>query len=181
MFSSDNGPHLEGGADPDFFDSNGGYRGYKRDLYDGGIRVPTIARWPGTVQAGAVSDHLSAFWDVLPTFVELAGGPEPSDIDGISFLPELLGERQQDHDYLYWEFHEQGGKQAVRLGNWKGVRVDLEADPNAPLELYDLAADPEERRDVASDHPEIVERIVTMMQEAHVPSDVFPFPTDRGL
>ncbi len=181
MFSSDNGPHLEGGADPDFFDSNGEYRGYKRDLYDGGIRVPTIARWPGTVEAGAVSDHLSAFWDVLPTFVELAGGLEPSDIDGISFLPELLGEAQENHDYLYWEFHEQGGKQAVRLGNWKGVRVDLEADPNAPLELYDLAADPAERRDVASDHPEVVERIVTMMQEAHVRSDVFPFPTDRGL
>ncbi len=181
MFSSDNGPHLEGGADPDFFDSNGPFRGYKRDLYDGGIRVPLLVRWKGTIDPGRTSDHVSAFWDVLPTLAELAGAPLPdvaNGLDGISFVPELMGSPQKEHDYLYWEFHEQGGKQAVRMKNWKGVRLDLETDPDGPIELYDLVADPGETMNVAAENPELVAEIAAIMKRAHEPSAIFPFPGD---
>ena len=175
MFTSDNGPHQEGGADPEFFDSNGGLRGIKRDLYEGGIRVPMIARWPGMIAAGSTSDHVSAFWDVMPTLCELAGVSAPPGIDGISFLNALRGEAQPQHEYLYWEFHEQGGKQAVRMGDWKGVRLNVLEDPGAPIELYDLAGDPSETRDTAADHPDVVAELAELMDEAHSPSDVFPF------
>ncbi len=178
IFTSDNGPHAEGGADPEFFGSNGGLRGIKRDLYEGGIRVPMIARWPGQVAAGSRTDHVSAFWDVTPTLLELAGAPPPQDIDGLSFAPTLRGEPQQTHEYLYWEFHEQGGKQAVRMGDWKGVRLEVWQDPAGPIELYDLAGDPAETRDVAGDHPDVVARMAQLMREAHTPSEVFPFPGD---
>ena len=176
IFSSDNGPHLEGGADPDFFDSNGPYRGYKRDLYEGGIRVPALAYWPGVIEAGSVNDHVSAFWDLLPTACELAGVKPPGDIDGISYLPSLTGqEAQPTHEYLYWEFHEQGGKQAVRKGNWKGVRLNVKEDPNGPIELYNLTDDPGETTDLAAQHPEIVEEMAKIMREARVESEVFVF------
>ncbi|WP_423129994.1 arylsulfatase [Gaoshiqia sp. Z1-71] len=122
IFTSDNGPHLEGGADPDYFDSNGPLRGYKRDVYEGGIRVPMIAWWPGKIKEGSVSDHISAFWDMWPTLAGLTGNEVPKEVDGISFLPTLLSqEGQQKHDYLYWEFHENGGRQAVRKDDWKLV------------------------------------------------------------
>jgi arylsulfatase A-like enzyme len=179
MFSSDNGPHLEGGAEPDFFDSNGPFRGYKRDLYEGGVRVPLLVRWSGTIDAGRTSEHVSAFWDVLPTLAELAGAPVPDGLDGISFVPELTNAPQDEHDYLYWEFHEQGGKQAVRMKNWKGVRVELETDPEGPIELYDLEADPGETTNVAAEHPELVTEIAAIMESAHEPSEVFPFPGDE--
>ncbi len=178
MFSSDNGPHLEGGADPDFFDSNGPYRGYKRDLYEGGVHVPFFVRWRGTIEAGSTSDHVSAFWDVLPTLAELAGVAAPEGLDGISFVPELTNTPQARHDYLYWEFHEQGAKQAVRMDHWKGIRVDLESNPEASVELYDLATDVGETLDVAAEHPEIVNAIAEIMDDAHEPSETFPFPTD---
>ncbi len=178
IFTSDNGPHLEGGGDPDFFDSNGPLRGYKRDLYEGGIRVPMIARWPGTVAPGSTSEHVSAFWDVLPTLAELAGVRASIETDGLSFLPTLRGEAQPEHESLYWEFHEQGGKQAVRMGDWKGVRLAVEQDPNGPIELYDLSTDLGEIRDVSGDHPDVVNRIAAIMQESHTPSDVFLFPGD---
>jgi arylsulfatase A-like enzyme len=176
FFTSDNGPHLEAGADPDYFDSNGPLRGYKRDLYEGGIRVPMLVRWPEKIKAGSVTDHVSAFWDVMPTLAELTGAKIPENVDGISFLPTLLGKKgQNQHDYLYWEFHEQGGKMAVRTGNWKGVKLNVNKDLHGKIELYDLSKDPGETNDVASEHPDIVNRMNEIMKQAHSRSDVFKF------
>jgi arylsulfatase A-like enzyme len=178
LFSSDNGPHREGGADPAFFDSSGALRGCKRDLYEGGIRVPLIARWPGRIAAGSGSDHVCASWDFLPTCCELTGAPIPQGIDGLSILPTLLGlpQMQQKHEYLYWEFHEQGKKQAVRMGDWKGVRLNVAKDPNGPIELYDLKRDMGEERNVADQHPEIVGQIAAIMASARTPSEHWPWP-----
>ena len=181
VFTSDNGPHLEGGADPDFFDSNGPLRGYKRDLYEGGIRVPMLVRWPGRIQPGTQTAHVSAFWDVFPTFADILGVNPPEHIDGVSFLPTLLQEtgEQVQHDYLYWEFHEQGGRQAVRRGPWKGVRYDVVANPDAALELYNLERDPGEAENVAPAHPDIVAELEAILREARTPSEAFnevPFP-----
>ncbi len=176
FFSSDNGPHLEGGADPDYFDSNGDYRGYKRDLYEGGIRVPFMAYWPGKIQAGSQTYHVSAFWDFLPTACHLAETKPPEGIDGISFLATLLGQRgQEEHAYLYWEFHERGGRQAVRKGHLKGVRLNVRDNPAGPIELYDLHDDPGEVRNVADERPDIVRGMTALMEEARTPSEVFNF------
>ncbi len=175
IFSSDNGPHLEAGADPDYFDSNGPLKGYKRDLYEGGIRVPTIAYWPGTVAAGGTSDHLSAFWDLYPTLCEVAGIPSEPKIDGLSFLPTLMGKEQAQHDYLYWEFHEKGGRQAVRKGKWKAVKYDIFKRPQRPIELYDISEDMGEENDLAADHPEIVKEMAQIMLTAREESTIFPF------
>ena len=175
MFASDNGPHEEGGADPDFFNSNGNLRGYKRDLYEGGIRTAFIAAWPGTIKAGTVSDHISAFWDVLPTCAEIAGVNAPAEVDGISFLPELLGKEQPKHDYLYWEFHEKGGRLAVRMNNWKGVVYNVAKPNKTTFELFDLSVDEGEQNDVAAKHPEVVEKIKEIMKSARTDSDVFKF------
>ncbi len=176
MFTSDNGPHSEGGAHPDHFDSNGPLRGQKRDLYEGGIRVPMIAQWPGTIKAGGETDHISAFWDVMPTAAELAGIETHQKIDGISFLPTLLGRSGQgEHDYLYWEFHEQGGRQAVRKGRWKGIRLNVRKNPDGPLELYDLQTDLSETTNVADQHPDIVAELAQIMKAAHTDSEVFKF------
>jgi arylsulfatase A-like enzyme len=174
MFSSDNGPHVEGGADPDFFDSNGPLRGYKRDLYEGGIRVPMIAWWPGKVQEGSSTDHVSAFWDVFPTLSELIGTDVSADTDGISFLPTLIqnGEQPQ-HDYLYWEFTEKGGRVAARKGKWKGVRYNASENPNGSLELYNLEQDVSEENNIAADHPEIVEEMNRIIEQAHRQNPVF--------
>jgi arylsulfatase A-like enzyme len=182
IFTSDNGPHQEAGADPDYFDSNGPLRGYKRDLYEGGIRVPMIARWPGRIAAGNETDHVSAFWDVYPTLAQLAGQPVAKNHDGVSFLPTLTGEGEQpQHDYLYWEFHEKGGRLAVRKGNWKAVQYDVLAQPNGPLELYDLASDMGEQSDVADQHPEIVTQMRATLDSARTPSPVFAFGEDTYL
>ena len=175
IFTSDNGPHLEGGHDPDFFDSNGPFRGYKRDLYEGGIRVPMLARWPGVIEPGRVSDHVSAFWDFLPTVCQLVDRPVPEDTDGISFAPELLGERQPEHEVLYWEFHEQGGKRAVRWERWKAVQLDVDAHPEGPVELYDLKNDMAEQTDIAAQHPELVEKARRLFEQQRTPSPRFPF------
>lgn len=175
IFSSDNGPHQEGGADPEFFNSAGGLRGVKRDLYEGGIRTPLIAHWPNHIAAGSVSDHIGAFWDIMPTLVELTGAPRPHYTDGISLLPTLLGQGdQQQHGYLYWEFHEGGGRQAVRMGNWKGVRLNVKEAPDGPIALYDLQADPAETTDVAAARPEIAKQLAERMEKAHHESAVFP-------
>jgi len=184
MFSSDNGPHKEGGADPAFNKSSGLLQGYKRDLYEGGIRVPMIARWPGKIKAGSKTNHISAFWDFLPTCCELVGIETPKDIDGISILPTLLGkpERQKKHEFLYWEFHEQGKKQAVRMGDWKGVRLNVAKNPDGPMELYNLKTDIGEQHNVANQpairlagqHPEIVTRIEKYMKAARTPSEQWP-------
>ena len=180
IFTSDNGPHLEGGADPDYFNSNGDLKGYKRDMYEGGIRSPMLVRWTGKVKAGSESDHISAFWDILPTFADMAGIEKPKNIDGISFLPTLLGKKQkQQHKYLYWEFHEQGGKIAVRMGNWKAVKRDVDKNPLAQTELYDLAIDIGETNNVASSNPEVVKEIEALMKEAHTPSEIFPFVSEK--
>lgn len=170
FFSSDNGPHREGGSSPDFFDSNGPLRGIKRDLYEGGIRVPMIVRWPGKINAGTVSHFPWAFWDFLPTAAEIAGVAPPQGIDGMSVLPTLLGRQQKPHEFFYWEFHERGFTQAVRMGKWKAVRFGL----NEPLELYDLSTDIGEQHNIAAEHPEIVAKIEEYLKTARVDSKEFP-------
>jgi arylsulfatase A-like enzyme len=171
IFSSDNGPHKEGGNTIEFFASNGPFRGFKRSLTDGGIRVPAIVRWPGVVKPGTVSDHVWAFWDVFPTLCEVAGFDVPKALDGISFVQTLTGKGEQKKpDFLYWEFHEGGTKQAVRYGNWKAIRLA----PNTPLELYDVAKDPGEKTNVAKDHPDVVERIETYLKTARTESKDWP-------
>jgi arylsulfatase A-like enzyme len=176
MFSSDNGPHREGGHDPEFFGSQGGLRGIKRDLYEGGIRVPAIARWPGKIRPGQVSRQVWAFWDLLPTAAEIAGVEAPKDIDGISMLPAMLGKPQKDHQYLYWEFFERGFEQAVRTGHWKVVRHGLDA----PIELYNLEVDLQETSDVARDHPDVVHRMEEILRTARTESAEFPIPGKRA-
>ena len=174
IFTSDNGPHLEGGADPDYFNSNGIFRGYKRDLYEGGIRVPMIASWEGSISPSTVSDHVSAFWDVLPTMAEISGSKIPKNIDGISFLPSLLGKEQTKHDYLYWEFHANNNKnaQAVLIGNeWKAVRK-VKDKKFQPIELYQLTTDPKEEHDVAQLHPEILIKVEEIIKKEHIASEV---------
>jgi len=175
MLSSDNGPHREGGAMPNFFNSSGPFRGYKRDLYEGGVRVPMIARWPGAIGPGSVTDHASAFWDVMPTVCELAGAPAPDGVDGISFAPTLLGRAgdQREHRRLYWEFNKRGGAQAARAGRWKAVINGVSIDPNPSLELYDLEADPGETNNLADELPEVAERMERIIQDAHQPSEEF--------
>ena len=176
IFSSDNGPHLEGGADPDYFNSNGPFTGYKRDLYEGGIRMPMFVRWPEKIEAGSQTNHISAFWDFLPTAAEIAGAEAPENIDGISYLPTLLEENdQKQHDYLYWEFHEKNGRQAVRQGDWKLIRYDVFSPENTTTELYNLANDISEENNVADEHPEITKNLLQIMEEARVPSEDFKF------
>ncbi len=161
IFTSDNGPHSEGGHKHEYFDANGPLRGHKRDLYEGGIRVPTIAWWPGTIQPGSTTAEPLAFYDFLPTACELAGVAPPEAIDGVSFLPTLLGkpDHQSHHEYLYWKY---GKKEAVRMGTWKAVRLS----PGGPVELYDLDADIGESQDVAAKEPEVVERMEAAMRRA---------------
>lgn len=161
IFTSDNGPHREGGADPEFFDSNGQLRGIKRDLYEGGIRVPMIAHWSGKIKPGSVTNHISAFWDFLPTACDISGVNTPPYIDGISFLSTMLGNtaEQTKHEYLYWEFHEaKYTKQAVLYNNWKLVKHDS----SKPAELYNLDNDIEEKHDISLKYPEILEKVEKM-------------------
>ncbi|MGI8783944.1 MAG: arylsulfatase [Acidobacteriota bacterium] len=176
LFSSDNGPTHDGvgGSDSEFFASAGPFRGLKGSLYEGGIRAPLIARWRGKIKPGSVSDLPSVSYDVLPTLCEISGSAVPEDTDGVSFLPTLLGRRNQSkHEYLYWEFAGYGGQQAVRWGDWKGVRQNLHKG-ETKIELYNLARDVGERKDVAAAHPEIVARIARIMAANHEKSEVFP-------
>ena len=177
LLSSDNGPHREGGHDPVFFNSNGGLRGFKRDLYEGGIRAPLIARWPNKIAAGTTSDHISAHWDMLPTFCELAGVDRPKNADGISLVPTLLGQsdKQPKHAYLYWEFYEQGGKRAARFGNWKAIRLNVNKDANSPIQLFDLKSDLAEKTNVADQHPNVVKQAEQFLADAHQPSKLWRF------
>ena len=179
VFTSDNGPHHEGGANPDYFKSYGEYRGVKRDLYEGGIRMPMLMVYPGHVKAGVDNGHVMAFWDMLPTFAELAGYDQPLQTDGLSAVPTLLGKSgQQEHTYLYWELHEQGGKQAVRQGHWKGVRLQVGTD-NPVFELYDLDADIHEDHNVASEHPDIALLLQHVMDSCRTESDLFQFGREK--
>lgn len=181
LFTSDNGPHWEAGADPIFFNSNAGLRGHKRDLYEGGIRVPLIAFWEGKIKPNSHSAHVSAFWDFLPTVCEIVNVKTPENSDGISFLPELQEQDQKKHEFLYWEFHEQGGKQAVRFGNWKGVRLKMTANPSTPIELYNLSTDKQERNNVADQNPNIVQQIDAIMRKEHKLSKTFRFKYENAF
>ncbi|WP_066631332.1 arylsulfatase [Labilibacter marinus] len=176
MFASDNGPHTEGGANPAYFNSGGGLRGVKRDLYEGGVRTPFVVSWPNKIKAGTVSDHISAFWDVLPTCADIVGVETPkSEVDGISFLPELLGENnQKEHEHLYWEFNTRGGRKAVRMGDWKGVLYDINSKKPRAMELYNLAEDVAETNNIADQHPEIIQQMKEIMEKEHVDSELFP-------
>jgi arylsulfatase A-like enzyme len=176
VFTSDNGPHREGGADPDFFKSSAGLKGYKRDLFEGGIRVPMIIKWPGKIKPGSRTAHISAFWDVLPTFAEIANISAPEIIDGISFLPTLLGKNDQSiHDYLYWEFHELGGRQAVLRNEWKLISYDVLDPAIKKTSLYNISEDPEESIDLSEKYPDIIAELESLMQKTRVPSSLFPF------
>lgn len=173
LFSSDNGPHEEGGHVMEYFDSNGPLRGMKRDLYEGGVRVPTIVKWPGKVAAGTESDVLSGFQDVFPTLTEVGGADTPENLDGISLVPVLTGksESHKHHQYLYWEFQERGGKECITDGTWKLVALDT-MKPSGPIfELYDISQDPTEQNDVAKDHPEIVEKLREIKATFHTPEN----------
>ncbi|MGI6455945.1 MAG: arylsulfatase [bacterium] len=174
FFTSDNGPHSEGGSKAGFFDSNGPLRGIKRDLYDGGIRVPMIVRWTGKIAPGSESDFVWAFWDFLPTAAEIAGAECPEGIDGFSVLPALLGnmEEQKKHDYLYWEFYERGYSQAVRKDQWKAVKTGKDQ----PVELFNIKEDISESNNIADQHPDIVKEMENIMREAHEDHPEYPVP-----
>ncbi|MBW3624995.1 MAG: arylsulfatase [Armatimonadetes bacterium] len=176
LFTSDNGPHREGGHNPDFFDSNGILRGIKRDLYEGGIRVPMIARWPGRIRAGSVTDRIGYFADIMPTAAQIAGVKPPKN-DGESLLPTLLGKdrKRQPTRPLYWEFYEGGTSQAARMDRWKAVRKPI----GGPVELYDLSADPGETRNIAERNPSIVKKLAAYMDRAHTPSPHWKTPDEQ--
>jgi arylsulfatase A len=175
FFSSDNGPTYNGGTDSEFFQSAGPLRGLKGSLYEGGIRVPLVARWPGRIKPGTTTDHLSAFWDVLPTLTDLLGVSSPPDSDGVSFLPTLLGQpgEQKQPDYLYWEYQ---GKQALRMRQWKAIRTAGDQD----WELYKLDDDIGETRNLASEHPGLIKEIAQAMAAARTESKLFPLVRQKG-
>jgi arylsulfatase A-like enzyme len=174
FFTSDNGP-MPGEEFTEFFNSNSIFRGGKRDLYEGGIRVPLMVTWKGTIKPGRVSDHVSAFWDFLPTACDLAGIDAPQGLDGISYLPELLEQAQSSHTYLYWEFPSVGGKQALRRGNWKVVRNNCFGTGGGKMELYDLQTDQEEQEDLSEEYPELVNELSRYMDSVRTESEIFPF------
>jgi len=180
IFTSDNGAHHEGGHDPDFWNSNGPFRGYKRDLYEGGIHVPMLVCWPKYVKPGSETDHISAFWDWLPTFAELAGVKIPADaeIDGISMAPLLTGNevKQKKHDYLYWEFTEGKPRKAIRAGKWKAI-LNYEADGKTLLksELFDLSRDIEETENLAGKYPEKMKELTDLIESARTESRIYLF------
>lgn len=182
LFSSDNGATYLRGPDTDFFNSCGGLRGKKGSLYEGGIRVPTIARWKGKIEPGTESDHTAAFWDIMPTIAQITGANAADDTDGISFAPTLFGDSsQKEHDYLYWEFPSYGGQQAIQMGDWKGIRQNLmRKEGDRSWQLYNLKDDRNETTDVAKDHPEIINKIKELAASARVPSEEFPFPALDG-
>lgn len=173
MFSSDNGTTFNGGVDAKYFNSVGDLRGLKMDVYEGGIREPFIVRWPGKIKPNSTSEHISAQYDLMATLAEITGQPTPPT-DGISFLPELLGKKnkQQKHEYLYFEYPEKGGQLAIRMGKWKGVKVDLKKNPDNPWQLFDLEADRNETQDIAKKYPHILSRMDAIVKKEHVESDV---------
>lgn len=190
VFTSDNGPLWDqfGGTDTEFFQSAAGWRGRKGSLYEGGVRVPCLVRWPGRIRAGTASDLVTGFEDWLPTLLELVDAKSltPRGLDGISFAPTLRGEAQPPRPFLYREFPAYGGQQSVRVGDWKAVRQGLkpanpQTQPVLRLELYNLRADPAEGHDVAEAHPEIVGQLERLLRQQHVPSKAFPLPALDAL
>jgi len=184
VFVSDNGPHNEGGHKSKFFDSNGIYRGDKRDLYEGGIRVPLIVKWPNKVKPGSVANRPVATWDFLSTFADIVGADTSDDLDGVSFLPTLVGEddKQKEHEYLYWAFYELGGRQAIRVGDWKYIKLNVR-DQSKPVveELYNIAQDPSESNNVIAQNPEKVKELAEKMKKAHTEHQLLSlFSTDAN-
>jgi arylsulfatase A-like enzyme len=174
IFSSDNGPHHEGGGDPQFFNSSGGLRGTKRDLYEGGIRVPLIVKWPNLVKAGTVSDLPCAFWDMMPTLLDASAVKIPANIDGISFLPTLKGQKQtKKHNSFYWEFYEMGGKQAIIAGDWKLIKLNVKDSVKSYFELYNLKNDITEKNNLVQLQPAKVNELTKMMVKEHTENDKF--------
>lgn len=175
LFTSDNGPHAEDLNDPKYFRSSGGLRGIKRDLYEGGIRVPLIVRWPGKVEAGITTDHVAAFWDIMPTLLQAAGAAVPAGMDGLSFLPALLqDDAQEKHAFLYWEFHENNGRQALRMANWKLVKYNVGLPEPGTAELYDLLTDEGEKVNVATKYPAILADMERILAREHRPHADWP-------
>lgn len=177
IFTSDNGPHREGGADPDFFNTEKLLKGYKRSLYEGGVRVPFIAVWKNHIQAGSISNHISAFWDMMPTFAELTGQKTTwtQATDGISFLPALINQgTQQEHDHLYFEFHEQNGRQMVRQDNWVLIRENIRSG-SPTHELYNLNEDLYQDKNLSKEYPEKLEELKSIMDNSRTTSSLFNF------
>ncbi len=175
IFTSDNGVHKEGGHDPEYFNSNAGLRGIKRDFYEGGIRTPFIVEWPGMIAPGSRNQHVSAFWDFLPTVCDITGISTPHDIDGISYLPVLKGLEQPEHDYLYYEFYEKQGTQAVIQDDWKLISLQVNAPKKTHYELYNLKTDPKEQHNVAVLHPDRVEQLKALIKQAHTKNPIFNY------
>ncbi|REE00166.1 arylsulfatase [Marinoscillum furvescens] len=181
IFTSDNGPHQEGGADPDFFNSSGDLRGYKRDLYEGGVRVPFVAHLPGKVPAGIESNTLSAFWDMNATYADMLGITLDAPTDGISIWPSMTGKPQKNtHDVLYWEFHERGGRQALRKGDFKLVKLQVKNPKKTRLELYNVVEDPFEKNDLSEEMPAKREELHTLLLAQHKTNQTFPFYPEEG-
>lgn len=179
IVTSDNGPTYTGGVDFDYFESSkpftNGYGRTKGFVYEGGIRIPMTVNWPGKIQAGSETDRISAFYDVMPTLCELVGAPVPTDADGVSFLPTLLGKRQEDPNYLFWEFAGYDGQQAVRMGKWKGIRMNIKKEKPLRIQLFDLSTDLLEQNDVSKDHPDIVKQIEEIMIKEHETAELESF------
>lgn len=178
MFASDNGAHKEGGADPDFFQSSGEFKGIKRSLYEGGLRTPFIAYWPTQIKANQVVHTPAAFWDIMPTVLELAQTPNDAYTDGVSIVPTLLGKgKQKKQDYYYWEFHEEGGRQAVRQGDWKLILQKVKSPKESYVELFNLKKDPSEKNNIADQNPKKVAQLKELIKQAHHESELFPLVT----
>ena len=174
IFTSDNGPHMEGGADPKFFNSSGIYRGVKRDLYEGGIRIPMIAKWTNHFPSGKKSKLPTAFWDMMPTFGSIINAKTPEGVDGISFLPELIGKKQtKKHDFFYWEFHEGGGKQAAMKGDWKLIKLQVSNPKKTYFELYNIKNDPSETTNELTSFPEKVKQLSAIIDREHTDNPIF--------
>ena len=179
IFTSDNGTHVEGGHDPNFFDSNSIYRGTKRDLYDGGIHTPFVVSWPAVIAPGSETDHVSAFWDFLPTICDLIGEKKPKGIDGISYLPTLTGKgRQHKHDYLYYEFHERGGRKAVLKDGWKLIQLNVNEPEKTRFELYNINIDPSEQNNVIDANPKMAAKLMKIMEKSRTENPNWNFTPD---
>lgn len=180
IFSSDNGVHAEGGHDPEFFNSNSGFKGKKRDLYEGGIHTPFIVHWPAKIPAGSTTGHLSSFWDFMPTICDIIDAEEPAGVDGISYMPTLQQQdrKQKKHDYLYYEFHEKGGKRALLKDGWKLVELNVNDPENSSTELYNLNEDPAEEKNIIGQNGKLAAKMQKIMYKARTDNPVWNFTPD---